>query len=80
MRGDIAFFDAPEPVLALRRDVVGAPGMLAAFNLSSQSVSFDWPEAAGAEDIGGHGLPGSRAGARVTLPPYGAWYGTVKAA
>jgi alpha-glucosidase len=28
----------------------------------------------------GHGLPGSRSGARVELPPYGAWFGTVKAA
>jgi alpha-glucosidase len=79
-RGDIAFFDAPEPVLALRRDLDGAPSVLAAFNLSGQAVAFDWPEAAGAEDMKGHGLPGSRAGARVELPAYGAWYGSVKAA
>jgi alpha-glucosidase len=79
-RGDIAFFDAPEPVLALRRELAGAPGMLAAFNLSNQAVSFAWPDAAGAEDMAGHGLPGSREDARVVLPPYGAWYGTVKAA
>jgi alpha-glucosidase len=78
-RGEIAFFDAPEPVLALRRDLAGAPAMLAAFNLSSQAVDFEWPDAAGAEDLGGHGLPGGRQGARVALPPYGAWYGTVKA-
>jgi alpha-glucosidase len=74
-------------VLALRRDLrpdrAGAheaPAMLAAFELSIQPVDFDWPEAAGADEVGGHGLPGSRAGARVALPPYGAWYGTVKAA
>jgi alpha-glucosidase len=81
--GDIAFFDAPEPVLALRRslrpDRDGAPDILAAFNLSNQAASFEWPDAADAEDIDGHGLPGSRKGVRVELPPYGAWYGAVKA-
>jgi len=74
-RGDIGFFDAPEPVLALRRTLEGAPALLAAFNLSDEAVDFAWPEAAHAADLGGHGLPGSRDGARVTLPPYGAWYG-----
>jgi alpha-glucosidase len=54
--------------------------MLAAFNLSNQAVEFEWPEASAAEDVDGHGLPGSRTGARITLPPYGAWYGAVKAA
>jgi alpha-glucosidase len=82
-RGDIAFFDAPEPVLALRRslrpDRDGAPDILAAFNLSNQAASFEWPDAADAEDIDGHGLPGSRKGVQVELPPYGAWYGAVKA-
>jgi len=76
-RGDIAFFDAPEPVLALRRDLEGASAMLAAFNLSNAAVEFEWPEAAGANDVDGHGLPGTRTGARVMLPPYGAWYGIV---
>jgi alpha-glucosidase len=78
-RGDIAFFDAPEPVLALRRDLEGHPSVLAAFNLSDQPVSFDWPQAVHAEDATGHGLPGSREGGSVSLPPYGAWFGTVKA-
>jgi alpha-glucosidase len=82
-RGEIAFFDAPEPVLALRRslrpDRDGAPDILAAFNLSNQAASFEWPDAADAEDIDGHGLPGSRKGVQVELPPYGAWYGAVKA-
>jgi len=77
-RGDIAFFDAPEPVLALRRAVTGMPAVLAAFNLSGKEVEFEWPEAAAAEDMQGHGLPGARAGARIALPPYGAWFGAVK--
>jgi alpha-glucosidase len=80
-RGDIAFFDAPEPVLALRRELSpnpdGTPAMLAAFNLSNQAVEFEWPEAAHATDVAGHGLPASRTGARLALPPYGAWYGAV---
>ncbi|QJE01548.1 alpha-glucosidase [Massilia forsythiae] len=79
-RGDIAFFDAPEPVLALRRSLGkegDAPDMLAAFNLSDRDVSFAWPDAADARESDDHGLPGTRKGARITLPPYGAWYGTV---
>jgi alpha-glucosidase len=79
-RGDIAFFDAPDPVLALRRAVNGMPAVLAAFNLSNREVEFEWLEGADAEDMQGHGLPGTRAGARVTLPPYGAWFGAVEAA
>jgi alpha-glucosidase len=79
-RGEIAFFDAPEPVLALRRDLEGGPAMLAAFNLSDQTVEFTWPDAAGAEDVDGHGLPGSRTRGQLTLPAYGAWYGVLAAA
>jgi alpha-glucosidase len=78
-RGDIVFFDAPEPVLALRRDLQGQPGMLAFFNLGNAAVNFSLPEAAGAVAMSGHGLPGSVDGASVTLPPYGAWFGTVAA-
>jgi alpha-glucosidase len=78
-RGDIAFFDAPEPVLALRRTLDGTPTLLAAFNLSNQPVAFEWPEADGAEDMDGHGLPGSRTGTEIQLPPYGAWYGSMAA-
>ena len=75
-RGDISFFDAPEPVLALRRALDGQPTVLAAFNLSNAPVSFDWPETAAAQDLDGHGLPGEAAAGRVTLPAYGAWFGT----
>lgn len=74
--GDIVFFDAPEPVLALRRDLPGQAGVLALFNLGAQPVSFSLAEAVGAEPMGGHGLPGSVVDGRVSLPPYGAWFGT----
>jgi alpha-glucosidase len=74
-RGDIVFFDAPEPVLALRRDLAGEKPVLAAFNLGDREVSFEWPETAGAGELAGHGLAGCASGGRVTLPPYGAWFG-----
>jgi alpha-glucosidase len=75
-RGDIVFFDAPEPVLALRRDLAGHPGLLAVFNLGPEPVSFAWPESQGEIALEGHGLPGSAAGGVVSLPPFGAWFGS----
>lgn len=74
LRGEIAFFDAPEPVLALRRDLAGQPGLLAAFNLGDQPVCFDWPAAATAQTLGGHGLAGSASGTLIELPAHGAWF------
>lgn len=76
-RGGISFFDAPEPILALRRTLDGEPTILAAFNLSGAPVSFDWAETAQAQNLEGHGLPGEAANGRVTLPAYGAWFGTL---
>jgi len=75
-RGEIAFFDAPEPILALRRDLEGHPSVLAAFNLSNAETSFDWPAANGAAQFDA-GLPGNALAGRVTLPPYGAWFATL---
>jgi alpha-glucosidase len=78
-RGDITFFDAPEPVLALRRDAEGERSVLAVFNLGRDAVSLTLPQAAGAETIAEPGLPGSAAAdGTVTLPAYGAWFGYVK--
>ena len=74
-RGEIVFFDAPEPVLALRRDLAGYAGLLAVFNLGPEPVSFTWPQAQGAVALEGHGLPGVAAGGVVSLPPFGAWFG-----
>ncbi len=76
--GDIIFFDAPEPVLAFRRDLAGAPSVLAAFNLGGATVQFDWPQAAAATALAGHGLAGSAEGAAVALPAYGGWFGQVQ--
>ena len=78
-RGDIVFFDAPEPVLALRRDLAGHAGLLAVFNLGPDPVEFFWPQALGATALDGHGLPGSAAGGVVSLPAFGAWFGNAAA-
>ena len=75
-RGDIVFFDAPEPVLALRRDLAGYPGMLAIFNLGPEAVTFSLPQAEGVQAIAGHGFESSVSGTSVSLPAYGAWFGT----
>ncbi|RJG22401.1 alpha-amylase family glycosyl hydrolase [Massilia cavernae] len=76
-RGEIVFFDAPEPVLALRRDLAGHPGVIAVFNLGPEPMDFDLPQISGAAAMSGHGLEGSVDGTRVTLPAYGGWFGTV---
>jgi alpha-glucosidase len=78
-RGEIAFIDAPEPVLALRRDLAGERSVLAAFNLSNDDVTFDWPATEGADHLTVAGLAGEAQGGRLTLPPYGAWFGLVRA-
>jgi alpha-glucosidase len=77
LRGDITFFDAPEPVLALRRDLAGERSIIAVFNLGGDAVTVDLPQSAGAEQMAGYGLPGTAAGGKVQLPAFGAWFGYV---
>ena len=84
--GDIRFFDAPEPVLALlRTPVAGEPGpaVLAVFNLGDQSVTFDLASAPTTHAMQGHGFDGaregSRAGTQLRLPAHGAYFGEVLA-
>ena len=74
-RGDIFFYDAPDSVLALRRDLAGYPSVLVVLNLSSNAVEFDLPVSADYHDLSGHGLHGSASGGRISLPAYGAWFG-----
>ena len=75
MTGNIIFFDAPEPILALRRDLAGHRSIVAAFNLSDQAATFTWHEAIGAAHLAEVGLPGSLSGAQLELPAFGAWFG-----
>ncbi|MCU6434513.1 alpha-glucosidase [Undibacterium sp. Jales W-56] len=79
-RGDISFFVAPEPVLALRRTLDGMPGVIAAFNLGDAAITFEWPEAAGCQSMEEHQLPGQVTGSSVSLPAYGAWFGVQRQA
>ena len=75
-RGDIVFFDAPEPVLALRRDLDGERSVLAVFNLGGTAVSLAVPQLAGAEHLAIDGLRGDVDGdGNVSLPAWGAWFG-----
>jgi alpha-glucosidase len=74
-RGAIQFFDTPEPVLALRRDADGERGVIAIFNLGAEPASFTLPQAVGAEQMEGYGLPGTVTDGQVRLPAFGAWFG-----
>ncbi|MCX7218667.1 MAG: alpha-amylase family glycosyl hydrolase [Burkholderiales bacterium] len=76
--GDILFYDAPEPVLALRRDLPDMPAVLVVLNLGAEEIAFDFPESLAYDDLAGHGLPGHAAQGRVVLPAYGAWFGIQK--
>ena len=85
--GDIRFFDAPEPVLALlRTPVAGDAGatVLAVFNLGDKPVSFNLASAPPSHALHGHGfegaLEGTRHGARIELPAHGAYFGEVPSA
>ncbi|WP_426190076.1 alpha-amylase family glycosyl hydrolase [Massilia sp. DWR3-1-1] len=78
-RGDIVFFDAPEPILALRRDLPGMASMLAIFNLGPAPVTFDWAAARGASAVDGHGLAGQVTDGLVSLPAFGGWFGVLQA-
>ena len=64
-------------MLAFRRDLDGHPAILAAFNLGTEAVTFDWPEAAAAANLDGHGLDGGAQGSSLTLPAHGGWFGTL---
>jgi alpha-glucosidase len=62
-------------VLALRRDAAGERGIIGVFNLGGEPVSFALPQAAGAEQMEGYGLPGMVTDGQVSLPAFGAWFG-----
>ena len=76
-QGDIRFFDTPEPVLALCRQLDGQPVIFAAFNLGDKAASFVWTDVAGSITLQGYDLPGTLNGSVLELPAYGAWFGTL---
>ena len=85
--GDIRFFNAPEPVLALLRTPIAGdagPTVLAVFNLGSKPVSFNLASAPPSVALHGHGfdgaLEGTRHGNRIELPAHGAYFGEANVA
>ncbi len=72
--GGIRFLDAPEPVLAFVRELDGHR-MLAAFNLSAESVAWEFPTGLAPETDEGHGLlAGHLDGSALRLPPRGVFF------
>jgi len=73
--GDIAFLDAPEPVLALTRSFADNR-LLVVFNLSDDAAQWAVPQGIEAQVIDGHGLAsGIIEGDRLRLPAHGVFYG-----
>ena len=69
--GDIRFLEAPEPVLAFAREKI-----LVVCNMGNKTETYTLPE--GTQPLAGHGLPFELAGARLTLPPFGGFFGELK--
>ena len=78
VRGEISFYDVPEPLLALSRDLDGAPSVFAVFNLSAQPQQINLPMISDAIVLSGHGLVGQKDGGNLSLPAYGAWIGLMR--
>lgn len=73
--GDIEFLIADGAVLAFLRRLHGET-LIAAFNLSNETVVLESPEAAAATAIGGHGLPEGRVDrGLLRIGAHGAYFG-----
>ncbi|MBR7801121.1 alpha-glucosidase [Undibacterium fentianense] len=75
LRGDIQFFDLPEPILGFSRELEGAPDLVVAFNLSDRPVRVELPIVRDAIALSGHGLSGQKEDGHLYLPAYGGWFG-----
>ena len=74
VEGDIAFLDAPEPILAFVRRH-GNDAMLVAFNLSGKDVAWQLPAHTDANAIGDHRLASGRIGnGTLHLPARGVFF------
>lgn len=75
VHGDIAFLDAPEPLLAFRRTHAGS-AVLAVFNLGEREACWPLPDGCRPRALDGHGLPnGVIDGSVLVLPPRGVYFG-----
>jgi alpha-glucosidase len=75
IRGDIRFLETEEPLLVFVRETPGEK-ILVACNMGDQKVSYTLPE--GTKVLEGHGLPHELADNRLTLPPFGGFFGQLK--
>lgn len=77
VEGDIAFLDAPEPILAFVRRH-GGHAMLVAFNLSGKAVAWSMDAYKDAQAIADHGLvSGAIDNGVLQLPPRGVFFAKV---
>ena len=73
-RGDIFFYEAPEPLLVFRRALAGEH-LLVAFNLSAEAQAWPLPQGMSPEALDGHGLlSGTVSGDSLQLPAHGVYY------
>ena len=76
-RGSIEFIDAPQHALALVREHEEEK-ILAAFNLSAEPLAVAVPRGWQVVPLAGHGFAAAQAEARIELPAYGGFFGSVK--
>jgi alpha-glucosidase len=74
--GEMKFYDAPEPVLALSRSHDGHT-LLCVFNLGRSAQQFDASAFARIEPVAGHGFDSVLNGKTIALAPFAAFYGWV---
>jgi len=75
--GDIAFVDAPEPVLAFTR-TLGDERVLVVFNLSNGAVAWPLPAGIAPRVIDDHGLrSGEAVDGELRLPPHGMFFARI---
>lgn len=76
IRGDVMMLSAPDPVLALERELDGVR-MRAWFNTGNEACVFSVDQASSFRAINGHGLVSGELGeSRVSLPAFGALFAT----
>ena len=75
LRGDIAFHDAPEPLLAFTR-ALGAARLLCVFNAGRAPATFDASGLGAPAPLEEHGFTGALEGGAVRLAPFDAFFAT----
>ncbi|MFC4166903.1 alpha-glucosidase family protein [Teichococcus aestuarii] len=72
--GGLRFIEVPDGMLAFER-WLGEHRILCAFNLTAAPLEAELPEPLLGMPLEGHGFGGVRAAGRLSLPPYGAYFG-----